>query len=99
MKRNLTLDFNQVKKNTLNLALSGSVLSSPDLNMLNVGTPELEKMILSNNITNTPTPNLTYRSQLEDPEVFASGFVNALNNLHNANTSQGKDFGVPTVLP
>lgn len=88
MKRNLTLDFNQVKKNSLHLALGDSVLSSPDLNMLKVETPELEKMILSNNI-NTPTPSLAYRPLPEDPETFASGFVNALNNLHHANTSQG----------
>ncbi|KAK5640718.1 hypothetical protein RI129_009265 [Pyrocoelia pectoralis] len=95
MKRNLTLDFNQAKKPHLNLSAGNSVLSSPDLNMLKVGTPELEKMILANGIsTSTPTPSgLIYsRTVAEDPETFASGFVNALNDLHNnANTSSASD--------
>lgn len=51
MKRNLTLDFNQAKKN-LNFPFStgegvlSEVLSSPDLLKLKVDTPELENMIL-----------------------------------------------------
>lgn len=92
MKRNLTLDFNQSKKPSLNISAGNSVLSSPDLNMLKVGTPELEKMILANGISNTPTPSgvMFSRTIAEDPETFASGFVNALNDLHNnANTSSG----------
>lgn len=93
MKRNLTLDFNQAKKANLNIPTGNSVLSSPDLNMLKVGTPELEKMILANGIANTPTPSgLFSRGVTEDPESFASGFVNALNDLHNnANTTQASD--------
>ncbi|KAF5271225.1 hypothetical protein FQA39_LY08232 [Lamprigera yunnana] len=94
MKRNLTLDFNQAKKPHLNVPSGNSVLSSPDMNMLQVDTPELEKMILANGITtSTPTPSgLIYSRQIaEDPETFASGFVNALNDLHNANTSSASD--------
>lgn len=51
MKRPLTLDFNQAKKN-LNFPFStgegvlSEVLSSPDLLKLKVDTPELENMIL-----------------------------------------------------
>lgn len=89
MKRNLTLDFNQVKKSNP----MSSVLSSPDLNMLKVGTPELENMILQNGITvSTPTPSLLYppRTVTEEQESFATGFVTALNNLHNSN-SQASD--------
>ncbi|KAF5288306.1 hypothetical protein FQR65_LT12039 [Abscondita terminalis] len=93
MKRNLTLDFNQAKKPHLNIPARNSVLLTPDL--LDVNTPDLEKMILDNGISaNTPTPSgLIYpRPVTEDPETFASGFVNALNDLHNnANTSSASD--------
>lgn len=100
MKRNLRLDFSQEKKNTLTLPVSNaSILSSPDLNMLKVDTPELENLLLQNGITaNTPTPSglLFPKNVTEEQESFATGFVNALNNLHNANSvgisnnSQGK---------
>lgn len=90
MKRSLRLDFNLEKKNSLTLPVSNaSVLSSPDLNMLKVGTPELENMILQNGIPNTPTPSglLFPKNVTEEQESFATGFVNALNNLHNSNSS------------
>lgn len=88
MKKNLTLDFSQGKKN---LNLNNAVLSSPDLNMLKVNTPDLEKMLLSNGITaNTPTPSMLFsKTVTEEQESFATGFVNALNNLHNSNASNG----------
>lgn len=91
MKRNLKLDFNQDKKSTLMLPLStAEVLSSPDLNMLKVGTPELDNMILQTvNAVNTPTPSglLFPKTVTEEQESFASGFMNVLNNLHNSNSS------------
>lgn len=51
MKKNLTLDFKQAKKNitfplSTGEAILGEVLSSPDLMKLKVDTPELENMIL-----------------------------------------------------
>lgn len=92
MKRNLTLDFNQGKKNlTLPLANTG-VLSSPDLNMLKVDTPELENMILANGMPNTPTPSLLFpRTVTAEQERFAGGFVEALTHLHNSNSQQSSD--------
>lgn len=93
IKCNLRLDFSQEKKNTLTLPTSnGAVLLSPDLNMLKVDTPELENMILQTGITaNTPTPSglLFPKTVTEEQENFATGFVNALNNLHNSNSNSG----------
>lgn len=86
MKRNLRLELNQDKKSVTN----APVLSSPDFNMLNVDTPELEKMILQNGMTvNTPTPSglLFPKNVTEEQESFTAGFVNALNNLHNSNSN------------
>lgn len=93
MKRPLTLDLNQVKKNNL-MGIGTSVLSSPDLNMLKVDTPELEKMILNNGMVNTPTPSLLYPSRgvTEEQESFATGFVTALNNLHNSNSHGNNSY-------
>ncbi|XP_018323897.1 transcription factor AP-1-like [Agrilus planipennis] len=88
MRRNLTLDLNQTKKNNLNIPSLKSVLSSPDLNLLKVNTPDLEKMILENGMSvSTPTPTLLFpKAVTEEQESFATGFVNALNNLHNNNS-------------
>lgn len=90
MKRSLRLELNQDKKAVSN----APVLSSPDFNMLNVDTPELEKMILQNGITvNTPTPSglLFPKNVTEEQESFTAGFVNALNNLHNSNSNMSNN--------
>jgi len=98
MKKHLTLDLNQ-KKNNLTLPLqTNGVLLSPDLNMLKVGTPELENMILNQNLLHTPTPSLLMpRTVTEEQETFAVGFVEALNNLHNSSSQHGSDSNTSTI--
>lgn len=99
IKQNLKLDFNQ-KKNNLNIP----VLLSPDLNMLKVNTPDLEKMILSNGMsTSTPTPSaggplLFPKLVTEEQENFATGFVDALNNLHNNNSNSNQGMLLTILL-
>lgn len=93
MKRSLRLELNQDKKSVNN----APVLSSPDFTMLNVDTPELEKMILQNGMTvNTPTPSgmLFPKNVTEEQESFTAGFVNALNNLHNSNSNMSNSQSV-----
>lgn len=98
MKRNLTLDLNtnknQAKKMRFNPAVTAApVLSSPDLNMLKLASPELEKLIIQNGlVTSTPTPTtqiLFPKTVTEEQEMYARGFVEALNVLHNSDSSQG----------
>ncbi|KAL2719073.1 hypothetical protein V1478_011492 [Vespula squamosa] len=111
-KRNLTLDLNncqrqelQVKRprlgplpTTLNIA---PILSSPDLNMLKLGSPELEKLIIEQQdgngadtegvVTSLPTPTaqiLFPKTVTEAQELYARGFVDALNELHHSDSSQ-----------
>lgn len=98
IKRNLTLDLNQ-KKNLM-LPLTANILSSPDLNMLKVGTPELEKMILAEGMPNTPTPSLIFPSHsvTAEQERFAGGFEEALSNLHNSNSQQESDSNSSTMF-
>jgi transcription factor AP-1 len=86
MKRNLTLDFNQ-KKTKLNIPAANAVLSSPDLNMLAVDTPELDKILANGMGTSTPTPSVLFPKMVtEEQENFATGFVTALENLRNGET-------------
>ncbi|KAL1494526.1 hypothetical protein ABEB36_010110 [Hypothenemus hampei] len=106
LKRPLTLDFNQAKKNMafpLSTGEAGSlseVLSSPDLMKLKVDTPELENMILGsdNPLAGTPTPSFSFPKDVTaEQERFAGGFVEALSNLHNSNSQQGSDSNASTI--
>ncbi|KAJ9585630.1 hypothetical protein L9F63_002575 [Diploptera punctata] len=95
LKRSMTLDLNRgpAKRPKFNTALTAApVLSSPDLNMLKLGSPELEKLIISQNglVTTTPTPTtqlLFPRTVTEEQELYARGFVDALNELHTTSDS------------
>lgn len=97
MKKSLTLDL--TSKNNLVLPLDNPVLSSPDLNMLKVGTPELESMILANGMVNTPTPSLLFPSKAvtAEQERFAGGFEEALSHLRNSSSLQGSDSNSSTI--
>lgn len=105
LKRNLTLDLNggqrqgpQTKRPRLGPLPSGlnnaPILSSPDLNMLKLGSPELEKLIIAQQdglVTTMPTPTnqiLFPRTVTEAQELYARGFVEALNELHHSDSSQ-----------
>ncbi|XP_076249919.1 jun-related antigen [Rhynchophorus ferrugineus] len=103
MKKNLTLDFKQAKKNitfplSTGEAMLGDVLSSPDLMKLKVDTPELENMILDNPLPTTPTPSFPFpKSVTAEQERFVGGFVEALSNLHNNNSQHGSDSNASTI--
>lgn len=65
------------------------VLTSPDLNMLKLRTPDIEKYILTNIGVTTPTPThaqilFPSRSTTEAQEEYTRGFLDALNNLHQS---------------
>ncbi|CAB3373355.1 Hypothetical predicted protein [Cloeon dipterum] len=94
LKRTLTLDLNKspvFKKSRLG---HQSMLSSPDLKMLKLATPELENMIMQNQngSLTTPTPSLLFpRTATEEQELYARGFEVALNHLHNSDSSSQLD--------
>ena len=70
-------------------------LHSPDLGLLKLASPELEKMIMSlqGNVTTSPTPNSLYCTSVEahgsstEHEVYARGFTDALQDLHDKQVS------------
>ncbi|GAB6025109.1 hypothetical protein CHUAL_010538 [Chamberlinius hualienensis] len=93
LKRMMTLDFNSGgggggKRGKLS---NGLLLSSPDLNMLKLGSPELENLLIQQHgqVTTTPTPQqfLYPKTVTEEQELYARGFVDALNELHQNSSS------------
>ena len=69
MKRPLTLDLN--KKISSN---NGLILSTPDVNLCKLGSPELESFILNTNTLETPTPSA----------IFAPSKVNIRRILYSS---------------
>jgi len=89
LKRKMTLDLDTsiIKKTKSSLHTPSELLQSPDLQMLGIGSPEMEKFILQQQ--NLPTPNLTNvffpKSITEEQEVYVKGFSDALDRLKQQN--------------
>lgn len=69
-----------------------SLLNSPDLGLLKLASPELERLIIQSNgmVTTTPTtPQFVYPKTVTDEQEFAEGFVKALEDLHKQNQLSG----------
>lgn len=116
-KSNLKLDFNNEgagnsrKRSFLNVASSPAILASPDLKLLKLGSPELEKLIINTGgFIPTPTPNgfnaiVSHSSDnggSEDQESFlARGFIEALQRLQQQDgpgtTATTKAWPIPSV--
>lgn len=92
-------------------AKAGDLLTSPDVGLLKLASPELERLIIQSSnglITTTPTPTqfLCPKNVTDEQEGFAEGFVRALAELHHqhmpapatASVSAAQP-GVNTALP
>uniref|UniRef100_A0A3Q2W4M1 Transcription factor Jun n=2 Tax=Haplochromini TaxID=319058 RepID=A0A3Q2W4M1_HAPBU len=71
-------------------AKAGDILTSPDVGLLKLASPELERLIIQSSnglITTTPTPTqfLCPKNVTDEQEGFAEGFVRALAELHHQN--------------
>ncbi|KAM4605765.1 transcription factor JunD-like [Polymixia lowei] len=84
---NLNLDQNsELKSNPLRD--SDGILNSPDLGLLKLASPDLERLIIQSNgmvTTTTPTSQFLYPKSASDEQEFAEGFVKALEDLHKQN--------------
>ena len=71
-------------------ALSGltPLLGSPDL--MKLGSPEFEKLLIAqqDGLMTVPTPYFKEQEVTEEQELYAQGFVEALNELHHSDSSQ-----------
>merc|ERR1719166_121149 len=79
-RQNLTLDLNSAspKKNKVQ-----NLLTSPDVQMLKLTSPELEKFLSQNPSLATPTPS-SYgfpKSVTEEQMMYAKGFEEALEKI------------------
>lgn len=90
LKHNMTLNLSD-PTGTLKphlRAKAGEILTSPDVGLLKLGSPELERLIIQSSnglITTTPTPTqfLCPKNVTDEQEGFAEGFVRALAELHH----------------
>jgi len=87
-RQNLTLDLNSTasKKNKVQ-----SLLTSPDVQMLKLTSPELEKFLIQNPSLATPTPTgASYgfpKSVTEEQIMYAKGFEEALELVKQADST------------
>merc|ERR1712183_739937 len=87
-RQNLTLDLNSAspKKNKVQ-----NLLTSPDVQMLKLTSPELEKFLSQNPTLATPTPSgyIFPKSVTEEQMMYAKGFEEAIEHLRQAETVPG----------
>jgi len=87
-RQNLTLDLNSAsaKKNRVQ-----NLLTSPDVQMLKLTSPELEKFLSSNPSLATPTPTgyIFPKSVTEEQMMYAKGFEEALESLRSTDSTTG----------
>ena len=93
-KGNLKLDFSSANTRR-QTSLDGALLTSPDLNLLTLGSPELEKLIMGyGGILTTPTPTQLFKGTpnvTEQQEMYARGFMEALQKLHDQQEPSGQN--------
>lgn len=94
LKRPATLELNpsagKARKTRYNASVTvPSVLPSPDMQLLKMVSPELEKIISHNAALPTPTPSAIIfpPSASAEQQQFAKGFEDALMNIHKKDTS------------
>ncbi|XP_057698304.1 transcription factor AP-1 [Corythoichthys intestinalis] len=82
-------------------ARASDLLTSPDVGLLKLASPELERLIIQSSnglITTTPTPTqfLCPKNVTDEQEGFAEGFVRALAELHHQHMP---GVSVPSAAP
>ncbi|KAJ8011325.1 hypothetical protein DPEC_G00056970 [Dallia pectoralis] len=88
MKKDMSLNLDDETSNLKpNLRDTDGILNSPDLGLLKLATPDLERLIIQSNgiVTTTSTSQFIYPKSASDEQEFAEGFVKALEDLHKQN--------------
>lgn len=83
-------------------AKASDILTSPDVGLLKLASPELERLIIQSSnglITTTPTPTqfLCPKNVTDEQEGFAEGFVRALAELHHQHLPNGTNVSVTSA--
>lgn len=89
-KRPAFLDLNKTAKNKR--VIAPLLIDSPDLQGKALNTPDLEKILLSSNLLQTPQPGTVFPTKVgaitSEQEAFGKGFEEALQNLHTSKNTQ-----------
>uniref|UniRef100_A0A2M3Z1Q6 Putative transcription factor ap-1 n=1 Tax=Anopheles braziliensis TaxID=58242 RepID=A0A2M3Z1Q6_9DIPT len=103
LKRPATLELNpgagKARKTRYNQSVTiPSVLPSPDMQLLKMVSPELDKIITHNAALPTPTPSTIIfpPSASAEQQQFAKGFEDALLSIHKKDTSSKMVGVVPS---
>lgn len=91
-KRSLTLDLNAPgSSKRARIQQVAPILTTPDVQMLKLSSPELAKFLTSNNTLATPTPSgyLFPKTVTEEQELYAKGFVDALEAIRKEKSDGG----------
>lgn len=107
LKHNMTLNLSDPTPATLKAHLrpkASDILTSPDVGLLKLASPELERLIIQSSnglITTTPTPTqfLCPKNVTDEQEGFAEGFVRALAELHHQHMPGTPGVSVASVAP
>ncbi|XP_016352035.1 transcription factor jun-D-like [Sinocyclocheilus anshuiensis] len=101
MKKDMSLNLNDQNSSNLkpDLRDAEGILNSPDMGLLKLASPELERLIIQANgmVTTTPTSQFVYPKSVSDEQEFAEGFVKALEDLHKQNQLSGGACVPPTL--
>ncbi|XP_030017204.1 transcription factor jun-D-like [Sphaeramia orbicularis] len=85
---NLNLDEQNSDLKANPLRETDGLLNSPDLGLLKLTSPDLERLIIQSNglvTTANATSQFLYPKSASDEQEFAEGFVKALEDLHKQN--------------
>lgn len=85
---NLNLDDHNTELKSNPLRDADGLLNSPDLGLLKLTSPDLERLIIQSNSLVTaanPASQFLYSKSASDEQEFAEGFVKALEDLHKQN--------------
>lgn len=85
---NLNLDDHNTELKPTPLRDADGLLNSPDLGLLKLTSPDLERLIIQSNglVTSAnPSSQFLYPKSASDEQEFAEGFVKALEDLHKQN--------------
>ncbi|KAF1384179.1 hypothetical protein PFLUV_G00139600 [Perca fluviatilis] len=85
---NLNLDDHTSELKSNPLRDTDGLLNSPDLGLLKLTSPDLERLIIQSNGLVTaanPASHFLYPKSASDEQEFAEGFVKALEDLHKQN--------------
>ena len=94
MKRPMTLDLNAVKSSKK--ARGNALLTSPDLHMLKIGSPELEKLIMQQHTMAPPSQCMYPKS--DDRDQYSRDFPDALSGLQPPSNNNYNLYQPPQTI-